>query len=87
MGAYIAALDQGTASSRALLFDREQQVIGITQKEVSVLYPREGWVEQDPREIYSSQYAVMLELLIKHGIRAAGKWDRTFSPLMDETPR
>ncbi|MDR0721390.1 MAG: glycerol kinase GlpK [Treponema sp.] len=68
MGAYILALDQGTTSSRALLFDREQQVLGVEQKEVSAIYPREGWVEQDPMEIYSSQYTVMMELLIKHDI-------------------
>ncbi|MDR3115373.1 MAG: glycerol kinase GlpK [Treponema sp.] len=68
MGTYVLALDQGTTSSRALLFDREQQVIGIEQKEVPSLYPRQGWVEQDPMEIYASQYGVMMELLMKHDI-------------------
>ncbi|MDR2796978.1 MAG: glycerol kinase GlpK [Treponema sp.] len=68
MGTYVLALDQGTTSSRALLFDREQQVIGVEHKEIAAIYPREGWVEQDPMEIYSSQYTVMMELLIKHDI-------------------
>ncbi|MDR2632480.1 MAG: glycerol kinase GlpK [Treponema sp.] len=68
MDTYILALDQGTTSSRAILFDRKQQVIGVAQREVPTLYPKEGWVEQDPREIYSSQYAVMMELLIKYDI-------------------
>jgi glycerol kinase len=68
MGAYILALDQGTTSSRAILFDREQNVVGLEQKEFAQIYPREGWVEHDPMEIYSSQYAVMAELIAKHDI-------------------
>jgi glycerol kinase len=68
---YILALDQGTTSSRAILFDRDQNIIGVEQKEFTQIYPREGWVEHDPMEIYSSQYAVMMELLTKHDIQAA----------------
>jgi glycerol kinase len=68
MGAYILALDQGTTSSRAILFDHEQNIIGVEQKEFAQLYPREGWVEHDPMEIYSSQYAVMMELIAKQDI-------------------
>ncbi|MDR2397425.1 MAG: glycerol kinase GlpK [Spirochaetaceae bacterium] len=68
MGAYVLALDQGTASSRALLFNQEQHVLGIAQKEVSTRYPQEGWVEQDPMEIYESQYTVMMELLKKQRV-------------------
>ncbi|MDR1374596.1 MAG: glycerol kinase GlpK [Treponema sp.] len=68
MGRYILALDQGTTSSRAILFDEEQRMIGVTQKEFAQIYPREGWVEHDPMEIYSSQYAVMMELLAGNDI-------------------
>ena len=62
------ALDQGTTSSRAILFDRNEKIIGIEQKEFTQFYPHEGWVEHDPMEIYSSQYAVMMELLAKNDI-------------------
>jgi glycerol kinase len=68
MAKYILSLDQGTTSSRAILFDREQRIIGTAQKEFLQLYPREGWVEHDPMEIYSSQYAVMMELITQQGI-------------------
>jgi len=65
---YILALDQGTTSSRAILFDRDQNIAGIEQKEFPQIYPREGWVEHDPMEIYSSQYAVMMQLLVKKDV-------------------
>ncbi|MDR3191647.1 MAG: glycerol kinase GlpK, partial [Treponema sp.] len=68
MPKYILALDQGTTSSRAILFDGEQNIIAVEQKEFAQIYPREGWVEHDPMEIYSSQYAVMMELLAKYAI-------------------
>ena len=63
MKKYILSLDQGTTSSRAILFDRDQNIVGLSQKEFSQIYPREGWVEHDPMEIYSSQYAVMMEVI------------------------
>jgi glycerol kinase len=68
MAQYILALDQGTTSSRAILFDREQNIVATEQKEYPQIFPREGWVEHDPMEIYSSQYAVMMELLAKNNI-------------------
>ena len=68
MGKYILALDQGTTSSRAILFDRNENMIGLSQKEFTQFYPREGWVEHDPMEIYSSQYSVMMELLTQKNI-------------------
>jgi glycerol kinase len=68
MGKYVLALDQGTTSSRAILFDRDQNMIAVEQKEFTQIYPKEGWVEHDPMEIYSSQYAVMMELLTKKDI-------------------
>lgn len=70
MGSYVLALDQGTTSSRAILFDREQRIIGISQKEFTQFYPAEGWVEHDPMEIYSSQYAVMMEVVAQSGVDA-----------------
>jgi glycerol kinase len=70
MGKYVLALDQGTTSSRAILFDQEQNMIGLAQKEFAQIYPREGWVEHDPMEIYSSQYAVMMELITQQGVSA-----------------
>ena len=63
MANYVLALDQGTTSSRAILFDNEQNILSIRQHELSQHYPREGWVEEDPMEIWSTQYAAMLEAL------------------------
>jgi glycerol kinase len=68
MAKYVLALDQGTTSSRAILFDREQNIVAQEQKEFTQIYPREGWVEHDPMEIYSSQYAVMMELIARRSI-------------------
>ena len=63
MGKYILALDQGTTSSRAILFDNEQNILAVRQHELTQYYPHEGWVEQDPMDIWSTQYAAMLEVL------------------------
>lgn len=68
---YILALDQGTTSSRAVLFDERQNIVEIAQREFTQHYPYEGWVEHDPMEIYSSQYAVMTEALTRSGIDLA----------------
>ncbi|PHV70832.1 glycerol kinase [Sporanaerobium hydrogeniformans] len=62
---YIVALDQGTTSSRAILFDKNQNIIGISQKEFMQIYPKEGWVEHDPMEIWASQYGVLQEVMAK----------------------
>ncbi len=68
MAKYIMALDQGTTSSRAVLFDSKLNIIDMAQREFTQIYPREGWVEHDPMEIWSSQYSVMMELIAKSGI-------------------
>ncbi len=68
MKKYIIALDQGTTSSRAILFDREQNIVQIAQKELTQFYPKPGWVEHDPMEIYSFQAAVMTEVLLQAGV-------------------
>ena len=67
---YVLALDQGTTSSRCILFDRQQNILGISQKEFQQIYPRPGWVEHDPMEIYSSQYGVLMEVLAQSGVDA-----------------
>ena len=71
MARYILALDQGTTSSRAILFDHEQNVMGVSQKEFNQIYPKEGWVEHDPMEIWSSQYGVMMEVIAQTGVDPA----------------
>ena len=68
MKQYAVALDQGTTSSRCIVFDREQNILGLSQKEFAQHYPQPGWVEHDPMEIYASQYAVFVEALAKTGI-------------------
>lgn len=65
---YIISLDQGTTSSRAVVFDEEAKIIEIVQKEFPQIYPQPGWVEHDPMEIYASQYAVLIEAIAKSGI-------------------
>ena len=71
MKKYLVALDQGTTSSRAIVFDRSQQIVASAQKEFPQLYPQAGWVEHDPLELYSSQYGVMMEAITRGGIDPA----------------
>ncbi|MDF2819926.1 MAG: glycerol kinase [Clostridiales bacterium] len=68
MKKYIIALDQGTTSSRAIIFDNEQNIIESCQKEFEQIYPQPGFVEHDPNEIYTSQYTVMMEAITHSGI-------------------
>jgi len=65
---YIVALDQGTTSSRAIVFDERQSIVSSTQKEFTQIYPKPGYVEHDPMEIYSTQYGVLAEALSKSGV-------------------
>jgi len=67
---YIVSLDQGTTSSRVVIFDNYGQVVTIVQKEFKQIYPKPGWVEHDPMEIYASQSSVMIEAIAQCGIRA-----------------
>src|SRR4029453_10517118 len=60
---YILALDQGTTSSRAMLFDRDGRMCGMAQKEFTQIFPQAGWVEHDAREIWASQIGVAIEAL------------------------
>ena len=66
---YVLALDQGTTSSRAILFDRTGKSVGVAQKEFTQIYPQPGWVEHDPMEIWGTQSGVAREVLEKTGIR------------------
>lgn len=65
---YMAALDQGTTSSRCILFDREGRIVSAAQREFPQIYPRPGWVEHDPMEIWSTQFSVMTEAMSKIGV-------------------
>ncbi|MEG0763454.1 MAG: FGGY family carbohydrate kinase, partial [Oscillospiraceae bacterium] len=62
MPKYIMALDAGTTSSRAILFDDRQNIVNMAQKEFTQHYPKEGYVEHDPMELYASVYGVMVEV-------------------------
>lgn len=67
---YIIALDQGTTSSRAVIFGRDQKVVRIAQREYTQYYPKEGWVEHDPMEIYATQYGVLVDAMLLAGVSA-----------------
>lgn len=67
---YILALDQGTTSSRAIIFDKKGQIVSVAQKEFKQYFPKQGWVEHDPEEIWTSQSAVLIESLVNKGIPA-----------------
>ena len=65
---YVLALDQGTTSSRAIIFNKSGEIVSIAQKEFTQHFPKSGWVEHDPIEIWSSQIAVVSEAMAKEGI-------------------
>ena len=66
---YILALDQGTSSSRAVLFDKDQNIVGVEQQEFKQFYPRAGWVEHNPHEIWESQFLTAKTLITKLKIK------------------
>ena len=68
MQKYIMALDQGTTSSRSVLFDKAGNICSMSQKEFTQIYPRPGWVEHNPMEIWSTQLAVATECLAMAGV-------------------
>ncbi|MGY5450994.1 glycerol kinase GlpK [Agarivorans sp. MS3-6] len=67
---YIVALDQGTTSSRAIIFNQQSEIVGSVQREFSQFFPKSGWVEHNPMEIWASQSASLTEVLAKTGIRS-----------------
>ncbi len=74
MKKYIMALDQGTTSSRCILFDRDGNIVSVVQREFPQIFPKEGWVEHDPMTIWSTQVSVATEALLKIG----GSWDEIY---------
>nr|WP_100551450.1 glycerol kinase GlpK [Caedibacter taeniospiralis] len=68
MSQYILTLDQGTTSSRAIIFDRKGQIVEMAQQEFRQIYPKPGWVEHDPKDIWSSQAAVATTAITKAGV-------------------
>lgn len=69
MKKYVLALDEGTTSARAILFDRCGRVVSVAQNLIAQSYPQAGWVEQDPLEIYAAQVAALTECVAKSGVR------------------
>ena len=65
MSKYILAFDQGTTSSRAIVFDREGSMISVSQREFEQIFPQPGWVEHDANEIWSSQVGVASEAIAR----------------------
>ena len=62
---YILALDQGTTSTRAIVFDKNRKIVGKAQQEFEQLYPRAGWVEHAPRDIFGTAMGVIAEALVR----------------------
>lgn len=65
---YVVALDQGTTSSRAIIFDHDARIVAVSQREFTQHYPQPGWVEHDPMEIWATQSSTLTEALAKSGI-------------------
>lgn len=71
MGNYILAIDQGTTSSRAIIFDKDRNIVGIGQKEFKQYFPKSGWVEHDPEEIWQSVVSTCKQAIRKAKIKAS----------------
>ena len=67
---YIVALDQGTTSSRAVVMDHDANIVSVSQREFEQIYPKPGWVEHDPMEIWASQSSTLVEVLAKADINS-----------------
>ncbi|QAA92901.1 glycerol kinase GlpK [Pollutimonas thiosulfatoxidans] len=68
---YLLALDQGTSSSRSIVFDKEGSIVALAQREITQIYPEPGWVEHDPMEIWQTQLATAREAIAKAGLQAS----------------
>ena len=68
---YLMAMDQGTTSSRAIIFNKKGQIVATAQKDFEQFFPKSGWVEHDPKEIWSSQASVATEAITKANITAS----------------
>lgn len=71
MSKFMLAIDQGTTSSRAIIFDHKGDILSVAQKEFTQIYPMPGWVEHDPKEIWTSQASVVAEAVLKAGLQPA----------------
>ena len=71
MAKYVMALDAGTTSNRAIIFDNESKIVGVAQKEFTQIFPEAGWVEHDAEEIWSSMTDVMKGAIEKSGLEAS----------------
>lgn len=71
MGNYVLAIDQGTTSSRAILFNRDQEIVAVSQQEFAQHFPKSGWVEHDPEDIWSSVVATCRQAISKAGIKTS----------------
>jgi glycerol kinase len=78
---YIMALDQGTTSSRAVIFDRQGKIVSMAAKEFKQIYPRPGWVEHDPAEIWNSQVEAARKAL--HSVNLSPRGHRNYQPTRD----
>ena len=67
---YIIALDQGTTSCRAILFDEQGKICGTAQQEFTQFFPQPGWVEHDPMEIWKTQLGVLLRVILENQVPA-----------------
>ena len=70
MGRYVMAFDAGTTSERAVIFNQNSEIVSVAQKEITQYYPKPGWVEHDPMELWSAQLGVAVEAMSKAGISA-----------------
>lgn len=70
MSKFILSLDQGTTSSRAIIFNHNGDIVAIAQREFTQIYPQAGWVEHDPMEIWTTQLSVAAEVIVKAGLSA-----------------
>ncbi|MCR5081853.1 MAG: glycerol kinase GlpK [Parasporobacterium sp.] len=68
MKKYIVALDEGTTSVRSILFDKDCKIVGVAQKEFKQIYPKPGWIEHDPMDIFANQIATLTECIAKSGV-------------------
>ena len=86
MTRYVLALDQGTTSSRAIVFGRDGRAVAAAQQELPQIFPRPGEVEHDPEAIWSTQLAVAREALARAGMSAARRWPPSASPTSARPP-
>src|SRR5699024_4558224 len=68
---YIAALDQGTTSSRCIIFDHQGNIVSSAQREFAQIYPQAGWVEHNATDIFATQYGVLVEAIAQKNINPA----------------